>query len=173
MLDKQQEALRTMNEKSISGLFDEVSVLDEVSMDDIFIIIAMAFQKMDSVHIIERDYEGVTGVRLRIDMETIFDVYPEPHEHANKDKWANKEKVSHIRLIKVHKDMHLAREVLDVYSQVNPQKYIPTGNGVMIYEDIVLNYGKSIEEMVDIVTRFYRNSTGLVTAKYMQTSSVN
>ncbi len=173
MLEKQQEALLTMNKTGVNGLFEEVTALDEVAMDDMYIIVASALSKLGSLDMIEREYDGVTGIRVVSGEQTLFDVYPEPYKHNNDDNWGAGNKVSHIRLIKVHKGIDLKREMLDVYSQVNPQKYMPTGSGVMIYEDVTLNYGKSIEELVDVVSRFYRNSVALVTAKYMQTSTVN
>ena len=173
MLEKQQEALLTMNNTGVNSLFEEVTALDEVAVDDMYIIVASALSKLDSVDIMERKRDGVTGLRVSSGEQTLFDVYPEPYEHNNNDKWGEGKKVSHIRLIKVHQGIQLKREMLDGYCQVNPQKYMPTGSGVMIYEDVMLNYGRSIEELVDVVSRFYRNSVALVTAKYMQTMSVN
>ncbi|WP_394222725.1 hypothetical protein [Alteromonas gracilis] len=173
MLEKQQEALLTMNNTGVNSLFDEVTALDEVAMDDMFIIVASALNKLDSIEIMERKKDGVTGLRASSGEQTLFDVYPEPYEHNSKDKWGEGNKVSHFRLMKVHHGVEIKREMLDVYSQVNPQKYMPTGSGVMIYEDVMLNYGRSIEELVDVISRFYRNSLALVTAKYMQTTSMN
>ena len=86
MLDKQQEALLTMNKTSVNSLFEEVTALDEVAVDDMFIIVASALSKLDSVDIMERKRDGVTGMRVSSGEQTLFDVYPEPYEHNSNDK---------------------------------------------------------------------------------------
>jgi len=173
MLNKQQEAILSMNNSGLGNLFEDETAIDEVSIDDMFILLASALHKVDNIEIAEREYDGVLGIRVKANGYTLFDVYPEPYDQTGNEKWALQNKVSHFRLIKVHADKNLSREILDVYSQVNPQKYMPTAQGVMIYEDINLRYGKSAEEISGTITCFYRNSIALATANMLHPSSVN
>ena len=73
MLDKQQEALLTMNKTGVNSLFEEVTELDEVAVDDMFIIVASALNKVDAIDIMERKKDGVTGLRVSCGEQTLFD----------------------------------------------------------------------------------------------------
>lgn len=173
MLNKQQQAVIGLRNTNLERVISDTSHIEEIDIDEMFFVIAVALKKIDGITIEEREEQEGIGVSVGLHENVLLNVCPEPLIQEENKAWVNGGKTSTFRLIKIHDNVNICRDLLDFYMLSNPQKYMVVKEGIMIFEDVNLSYGKSLEELVDIITCFYRNSLSLATSCWPQYMSLN